>query len=214
MRPQVIGGVAVVAIVVGASLWFGAASDDPAEAPAAAAPASSAPGATPGEAGAPSLPREDAPPAPIAPEAADEVPRELKKLVRGNPDPGGWVEEVPEVYDGEAFADQVADLLDQCESEYEMIDVTCDEAPCMVAWVAPTDAEHPAGCGRWAGAFGGSAITKVAFDVDCPDGRRVRAELATPHDALLASVDDPDAWDGGRMAHRAAAYTVSDWCAP
>ncbi len=197
--------------VVGALLLWGGPSPEP-EGEVSPAPrpvVTSTPDVPPSA--EPAAPVAVAEPAPIAPEPGDEVPRELKKLLVGNPAPGEWVEDPPELYSEQVFGDQVEAMLVECDSAHRIVDVTCDEAPCMVAWVAAPDDPHPATCGRWAGAFG-SGITKVGFDVDCPDGRRVRAELATPQEALLESVEDPDAWHGGRMAHRAAAYTVSNWC--
>ena len=149
---------------------------------------------------------------PIVAEAGAQIPQQLQTLVKGSPAPGAWVEDVPEGFDEASFTETIEDLLDDCDSEYRIVDMACDEAPCMVAWTAPVGADHPAACPKWASTYGSRTITKVAFDVDCPDGRRVRAELATPHDALLKSVDDPHSWNGGRMAHRATAYSVSDWC--
>jgi len=215
MRPQWVVGIGVVLVLGGLAVWLGTASDD------GAPPVDGAPTATadPGDAlpddlpiGTPEPPKPKPPPAPIEPEAGDQVPRELAKLIRGDPDPGTWVEEAPAIFSAPMFGDLVDELLVDCDMEHRVVDVTCDEPPCMVAWVAAPDAPNPSSCPRWSTTFGTRQITRVAFDVDCPDGRRVRAELAPPHTALLESVEDPDAWHGGRMAHRAAAYTVADWC--
>jgi len=212
MRLQWIAGPILAGLVVVGALWWASGGGDGETVSPTRPPPTAAGGADRVERVTAEPIAEPEPPAPIEPERLTEVPRELQKLLRGNPAPGAWAEEFPEDYDEEFFTDTIVDLLVDCDMEHRVVDVTCDEAPCMVAWSAPLGAEHPSSCKRWAATFGGRAITRVGFDVDCPDGRRIRAELATPHEALLETVADPDAWDGGRMAHRAAAYTVADWC--
>lgn len=211
MRSWVVAAAVGFVVVVGLAWWAFQPAEVESESAASANRVAS--GSTPAAASPSPDQAEAAPqPKPVVPEAKDEIPRELKKLLKGDPAPGEWTEEVDELYTEAVFTEQVEELLEECESEHRIIDVACDEAPCMVAWSAPPDAEYPSSCPQWIVAFDTGSITRVAFDVDCPDGRRVRAELATPHGALMASVDRPHSWNGGRMAHRAAAYTVSDWC--
>ncbi|MEN0061855.1 MAG: hypothetical protein AAGA48_06860 [Myxococcota bacterium] len=210
MQLRLMAGLGVALLVLVGGAYLATRTNAPAPPPVKPAPSSvvASPTAPEAPAAAPRPTPSDVPNQ--APEA--DIPPGLKPLLKGNPAAGEWAERVPDEFSEYGFGPTIEDILDECDLPHEIIDVQCVEPPCMVAWVAPLDADHPTSCPEWSVRFGSRSLTSVKFDVECPDGREVRAELATPQRALLESVADPHAWSGHRMARRATAYTVADWC--
>lgn len=83
-----------------------------------------------------------------------------------------WPADIPEVMEPGAFQDNVERAFEQCNPSAHLLDVNCDEPPCL-AVLEPTGPEwwHQLvnDCAPWSDAYS-TAGAMVTREVECPDG--------------------------------------------
>ena len=145
----------------------------------------------------------------------NELPRRLRDLADASPKTRfiAWTDEpVPDVFSRVGFQSAATAALESCEARSALVGTDCEEAPCVVA-ISSVQPFNPERCPEWLALFGDSVLTNLAIDVDCPDGRTVKAALVAPHAAADLSVPEDRRDDVKyRLVERAMQFSVDEWC--
>jgi hypothetical protein len=126
--------------------------------------------------------------------------------------PIAWTEEpVPDVYSASGFPAAVVAAMSTCEAHYNVLGTSCEEPPCIVAFVGSKQF-NPNQCEGWLNTFGDAGQSDIGLDITCPDGRVVRATVVAPSSGADISVPDERRKDvGARMVRRARRWSP-EWC--
>jgi hypothetical protein len=103
----------------------------------------------------------------------DRLIESLERELYGDPIP--WPEEVPEHYDPGSFEQDVPRILEECGANAFLVDIDCEEPPCMVmlrresATAGAQDLSWFASCEAWKERFGTTASVSMG-KIGCSDG--------------------------------------------
>ncbi len=108
----------------------------------------------------------------------DRVIESLERDLYG--EPIRWPEELPERFAPEFFEREVPRILEECGARESLVDIDCEEPPCIVMLRPGEEMSSLSQCAAWNDTYG-ATVSMAMGKVECMDGSEERYVSMSPY---------------------------------